>query len=150
MFTYILRRLLLLPLTLFFILLINFIIINLAPGDPVSYVEISGDGASLQANRSLDTKNNERYLQFREFYGLTLPILFNTWPFLSKSEIKASLSALISRKWPAKQQEMSAKEYQQLLTTTVGLTTRALEYSQGARTGKIRARIGYAKYLTRR
>ena len=68
MFTYILRRLLLLPLTLFFILLINFIIINLAPGDPVSYVEISGDGASLQANRSLDTKNNERYLQFREFY----------------------------------------------------------------------------------
>ena len=118
MFTYILRRLLLLPLTLFFILLINFIIINLAPGDPVSYVEISGDGASLQANRSLDTKNNERYLQFREFYGLTLPILFNTWPFLSKSEIKASLSALISRKWPKQQQEMSAKEYQQLLTTT--------------------------------
>ena len=86
MWNYILRRLILLPITLFFIILINFVIINLAPGDPTSVTEISQEGgASRREDRSTAFSGDERYLQFREFYGLTLPILFNTWPSLSYS-----------------------------------------------------------------
>ena len=41
---YILRRLLLLPITLFFIVVVNFAIINMAPGEPTSVTEISPGG----------------------------------------------------------------------------------------------------------
>lgn len=99
MWNYILRRLLLLPLTLFCIILVNFIIINLAPGDPTSFIEISPEGnASRKDDRSLAFSSDERYLQFREFYGLTLPILFNTWPNLSETYVKETLWKIAHRK----------------------------------------------------
>lgn len=44
MYNYIIRRLLLMPITLFFIILVNFVIINLAPGEPVTITEISQQG----------------------------------------------------------------------------------------------------------
>lgn len=92
MWNYILRRLLLLPITLFCIILVNFIIINLAPGEPTSFIEISPEGvASRKDDRSMAFSSDERYLQFREFYGLTLPILFNTWPNLSQSYVETTL-----------------------------------------------------------
>lgn len=95
---YLIRRLLLLPLTLLCILLINFVIINLAPGDPVTITQMSADGnASRSADKSQDFKEGERYLQFREHYGLTLPILFNTWPFLDKTYVKTTLDKLLKR-----------------------------------------------------
>ena len=85
MWIYTLRRLMLLPLTLFCIILVNFAIINLAPGDPVTYAEISQEGtATRREDRSFAFSSDERYLQFREFYGLTLPILYNTWPWLTR------------------------------------------------------------------
>lgn len=112
MWTYALRRLLLLPLTLFCILLVNFIIINLAPGDPVSYAQISPDGgASRNANSTSAFGGDMRYLQFREFYGLTLPILFNTWPWLSSDYVQETLWQLVHRKYSVHDtQEMSNKE----------------------------------------
>lgn len=98
MFNYILRRLLLLPLTLFCIILINFVIINLAPGDPVSITEISPQGeAARRADQAMAFGTDDRYLQFREWYGLTLPILFNTWPSLSMEKVTQDLNLLLNR-----------------------------------------------------
>ena len=78
MANYLIRRLLLLPLTLFAILLVNFTILNLAPGDPATVSNaISADG-SRQADQSF--VGDDQYLLFREHYGLTLPILINLWP----------------------------------------------------------------------
>ncbi len=114
MLVYTLRRLLLLPLTLFFIVLVNFVIINLAPGDPTSYVEASAEGASRQADRSLAGSGEDRYLQFREFYGLTLPILFNTWPFLSLEEVKNSLWEITFKRIPGQNEKIPPKEYKDL------------------------------------
>lgn len=118
MAVYILRRLLLLPLTLFCVLLINFIIINLAPGDPVSYAEISAEGsANMHETRSSTFGADERYLHFREFYGLTLPILFNTWPWLSFDYVNTTLSKLTTHKeTPTSLEKMPTKQYNQLRT----------------------------------
>jgi len=119
MWSYIIRRLVLLPITLFFIILVNFIIINLAPGDPISFVEISQEGnASRREDRSMAFSGDERYLQFREFYGLTLPILFNTWPNLSRSTIENSLWQLVHRREsPSDKEEMPVKDYNNLRIT---------------------------------
>ncbi len=119
MWIYALRRLLLLPLTLFCIVLVNFVIINLAPGDPVSYGEISQEGtASRREDRSFAFSSDERYLQFREFYGLTLPILFNSWPWLSQSYVKNTLWQLVHRRLSTQDSnEISTKDYNDLRIT---------------------------------
>ncbi len=116
MWTYTLRRLLLLPLTLFCIILVNFVIINLAPGEPFSYTEISPEGsASRREDRSFAFSSDERYLQFREFYGLTLPILFNTWPWLSRPYVEQRLWQLVRKRLsPEDMKEMPAKDYNDL------------------------------------
>lgn len=119
MLSYIIRRLLLLPITLFCIILVNFIIINLAPGDPVTITEVSQEGtASRQADRSMAFGGDERYLQFRERYGLTLPILFNTWPWTTQAEVDSILQTLASKKSsPKDKEEMPFKEYDALRVT---------------------------------
>lgn len=95
MFTYIVRRCLLLPMTLFFIVLVNFAIINLAPGEPVTVAEISAEGGAVRKEgRSVAFGSDERYLFFREHFGLTLPILFNWWPFSTQAEVEHSLNML--------------------------------------------------------
>lgn len=116
MWIYILRRLILLPFTLFCIVLVNFVIINLAPGDPTTFTEISQGGmASRRDDRSVAFPSDERYLQFREFYGLTLPILYNDWPFLSLNYVETTLWQLSNRKEsPTDSEEMSSKEYNEL------------------------------------
>jgi len=113
MFNYIIRRLLLLPITLFFIILVNFVIINLAPGDPVTITEISQEGiAGRKEDRSLAFGSDDRYLQFREHYGLTLPILVNLWPFTSEETVLTTLWQLTYRKEsPDAMKEMSVKDY---------------------------------------
>lgn len=119
MFNYILRRLLLLPITLFFIVLVNFIIINLAPGDPVTVGEVTQQGASRREDRSVAFGADDRYLQFREFYGLTLPILINTWPFTSEAYVRNALWQLTYRKEsPDSTEEMSLKQYDALRINT--------------------------------
>lgn len=116
MFNYILRRLLLLPITLFCIILVNFVIVSLAPGEPVTITEISPEGnATRKADHTLAFGSDDRYLQFREFYGLTLPILFNTWPSTSKKTVDETLSSLITRKEsPQSTTDMTVKEYDAL------------------------------------
>lgn len=97
--SYILRRLLLLPLTMFLILLTNFVILNLAPGDPTSMTQVSAEaGAAKRSDQSGAFGGDMRYLQFREHYGLTLPVLFNNWPWLSLTYVLSSLQDLIDKK----------------------------------------------------
>jgi peptide/nickel transport system permease protein len=108
--TYILRRLILLPFTLLCIILINFVIVNLAPGDPTSITEVSAEsGAARRQGASGAFGGDMRYLQFREHYGLTLPILFNTWPYLTQDDVDKTLKRL--DKGPS---EMSVKDYDAL------------------------------------
>lgn len=98
MLNYVIRRLILLPLTLLGIILVNFTIINLAPGDPVTLTEISQEGGATRSEQqSLVFGSDRRYLQFREHYGLTLPVLLNTWPFESYEDVKATLETLLHR-----------------------------------------------------
>lgn len=116
MLNYVIRRLILLPITLFCIILVNFVVINLAPGDPVTVTEISQEGsASRKADRAMAFGSDERYLQFRERYGLTLPILLNSWPWISQKTVDDDLQKLISKKGnPADEMEMPVKDYDAL------------------------------------
>lgn len=93
MLNYIIRRLLLLPLTLFAIILVNFVVLNLAPNDPVNATDISSTG---EANRQEKNFGENHYLQFREHYGLTLPILFNPWPSIKSEKLMQGLDELTS------------------------------------------------------
>lgn len=116
MLNYFIRRLFLLPITLFAIILVNFVILNLAPGDPVSRVELTSTG---EASRSTDTQqvSDIAYLQFREHYGLTLPILFNLWPNLSEKNVTDALLQLSTRKYhPSDSDEMAVKDFYALKT----------------------------------
>lgn len=116
MLSYVIRRLLLLPITLFGIILVNFIIINLAPGDPVSQTEVSDKGtAERREGGSVAFGSDLRYLQMREHFGLTLPILWNNWPSISEEQVVETLSILVSRKkHSASDEEMSVRDYDQL------------------------------------
>lgn len=114
MLNYVIRRLVLLPITLFCIVLVNFVIINLAPGDPVTVTEISQEGsASRSADRAMAFGSDERYLQFRERYGLTLPILLNFWPWILQEKVNETLQKLITRQYPD-HTEIRVKDYDDL------------------------------------
>ena len=119
MLQYIIRRLLLLPITLFFIIIVNFIIINLAPGDPVTLTEISPDGgdASRKEDQSFASGSDTKFLQFREHYGLTLPILFNTWSMLDLKHTEEIFSLLIKEKPSENNSTLSLKEYENIRIT---------------------------------
>lgn len=96
MIAYLIRRLLLLPLTLFAIVLVNFVIINLAPGEPTTVTEVSAEGeASRREDQAFASGSDDRYLQFREHYGLTLPILFNLWWTISYETVRENLRLLV-------------------------------------------------------
>lgn len=111
MWPYLLRRLILLPITLFFILLVNFVIINLAPGDPVTASQVGEAGVSRSANQDYGFKNEDPYTSFREYYGLTLPILWNGWPWISKEQLWLSVERLATQKWsPSDLKEMNFKQ----------------------------------------
>jgi peptide/nickel transport system permease protein len=84
----------------------------MAPGDPVSITEISKEGQAQKQAGSEAFGSDDRYLQFREFYGLTLPILFNTWPNLSQEQVLTQLTQLVTRKeTPTSTVEMPTKDY---------------------------------------
>lgn len=98
MIAYLVRRILLLPLTLFAIILVNFVILNLAPGDPVNQANLSATGEATRAADEGGVTGENQYLMFREHYGLTLPILFNTWPSLTEKEVSLGLDKLTTAK----------------------------------------------------
>ncbi len=113
MTNYIFRRLLLLPLTLFVIILVNFTIINMAPGDPTTVSLITPEGAK-QEDQSVALSSDDRYLQFREHYGLTLPILLNSWYWLTPEEIEERLEQIHTYKQDSDASPLSFKEYDEM------------------------------------
>lgn len=74
MLRYILKRLCLIPLTLFAIISVNFVILNAAPGDLLEEHSVDAQGEAGRSDKIRTYKGPDRYLQFREHYGLTLPI----------------------------------------------------------------------------
>jgi peptide/nickel transport system permease protein len=119
MLNYIIRRLILLPITLFCIVFINFLVMNLAPGEPTTITEINPQGeATRREGHSVAFGSDNRYLQFREFYGLTLPILFNPWPSIKLKKVQNDLWQLVNRKKESQEtEEMSLKDYDSLRIT---------------------------------
>lgn len=111
MISYLIRRFILLPITLFAIILVNFVILNLAPGDPANMANVSATGEAMRSTDDSGVTGENQYLLFREHYGLTLPILFNFWPTITESEVKQGLKKLISMK-----EEMSVQSYHSLRT----------------------------------
>ncbi|MGE0712822.1 MAG: ABC transporter permease subunit [Planctomycetota bacterium] len=69
---YILKRLLLVPLTLFGISLITFIVIQLAPGDPAEMKVRPGVGGEQKADQNV---NKETYERTREQFDLDKPLI---------------------------------------------------------------------------
>lgn len=110
MLNYIAKRLLLLPITLFFIALTNFVIINLAPGEPVMNMQSVTQSFALQEKFANSQGQDEQYLQFREFFGLTLPILFNTWPHTSEKTLLNELQMLKTGKYLNSQKELNPSD----------------------------------------
>ncbi|MDB6081332.1 MAG: dppB [Chlamydiia bacterium] len=117
-YRYILKRLLLLPITLFLIILVNFVIINLAPGEPVFVTEVGKGGEASRKEGQGASRHDERYLQFREFFGLTLPILWNSWPWTTSDKVLEDLTMLQSRRNAATGDELSASAYSALQIET--------------------------------
>jgi peptide/nickel transport system permease protein len=107
---YILKRLLLLPFTLFLILLLNFVILNLAPGDPTTATQATSEGASRKGNESSSSPLLDRHLIFREHYGLNLPIMFNTWSFSSTQDVKKAIEKMVA--FEGGNHAISGKEFQ--------------------------------------
>jgi peptide/nickel transport system permease protein len=122
MFQYLARRCLLLPITLFFIILVNFVIINLAPGEPSTIAQVSAQGnATRKEGSSAAFGSDLRYLRFREHYGLTLPILVNSWPWLTYSYVTSTLTNLSLHSPTAmtssNSKSMSVRQYNDLRIT---------------------------------
>lgn len=105
---YLIKRLLLLPLTLFLIVFVNFCIINLAPGEPVYLTQRTLVGEAARSEREASGME-DRYLQFRSSFGLTLPLIFNYWPQITQKRLLHNLDQLATKK-----EEMSAKDYSEL------------------------------------
>ena len=104
---YILQRLFLLPLTLLAILVVNFIVINLAPGEPASLSQTVLGGEASRTKTATMSGPEDAYVQFRHFFGLSLPLLYNDWPTTSKRKIVHDLQKLNPKM-------LSAKEYADL------------------------------------
>jgi peptide/nickel transport system permease protein len=96
MISYIIRRLALLPLTLLAIICVNFVIINLAPGDPSTYLEVNPMSEGRSSENQVSGVDDDPQRLFRMRYGLNLPIFFNTWLFESQEEIKTQIEAISS------------------------------------------------------
>lgn len=116
MIYYLLRRLLLLPITLFAIILVNFVIINLAPGDPSTLAQLSTTGEATRTEGSQNIAKSEYYyLQFREHYGLTLPILWNVWPNISFTQLLEGIDQLVTHRYQDGE-ELTVQDYHDLRT----------------------------------
>lgn len=95
---YLIKRLLLFPLTLFAIILVNFIILNLAPNEPSTLTQRNASGEAQRNAQDETSVQDLQYLQFREHFGLTLPLFFNIWPAEKKNTLIKNLSILAYEK----------------------------------------------------
>lgn len=97
---YLLSRLLLLPLTLLVILLVNFAIIHLVPGDPTTLSSMGMGAVTLTGSANAQSQSfsmqreffgQEKNRLFRSYYGLTLPLFFNMAYFHSTKRVEQEI-----------------------------------------------------------
>lgn len=87
MFQYTIKRLLLIPPTFFFVSLVIFVVLNVAPGRPGA-----ADSASAQGGEQSNSANQrESFRIFKEQFNLDKPILINTRFNLDQSVIRELL-----------------------------------------------------------
>ena len=107
---YILRRLLLVPVTLFGISLITFLIIHMAPGDPAQMKVSPGVGGEQQADKNVSRETYERtleqfdldkplFMQYVRWVGRLAGINFKVRS--AKKDYKAEVTALLIEKFKA-------------------------------------------------
>lgn len=76
----------------------------------MTVTEISPEGtATRQEDQAIAFGSDNRYLQFREHYGLTLPIMINLWPYLTMDDVMDSLNQLVDGK-----EKLGVKKYDEL------------------------------------
>jgi peptide/nickel transport system permease protein len=85
MLQYTLKRLLLIPPTFFFVSVVIFFVLNIAPGRPGEQAQLGGEREDSQAQQ-------ESYRIFKEQFNLDKPILFNLRPGLSRDDVEELLS----------------------------------------------------------
>jgi len=95
MWTYILKRILLMFPTFFAVSLIVFFILNFAPGSPAAVALSSGDGNSGQSSQ-LSGQQRESYRLFKEQFNYDKPILFNTRFTLGRSDVEPTLVDMLA------------------------------------------------------
>lgn len=89
MTTYIIKRIMLMFPTLFFISVIIFLVLNLAPGKPSS--------SSMSSEGTQDSKSSEAresYRIFKEQFNFDKPVMFNTRFLLTREDVLAELTVL--------------------------------------------------------
>ena len=96
MWTYIIKRVLLMIPTLFAIALIIFMVLNLAPGRP-GQTQVGSDG--MQSADSAESR--ESYRIFKEQFNFDKPILFNSRFALEPQDIKAQLDRVLTYSAPS-------------------------------------------------
>ena len=82
MLQYTIKRLLLIPPTFFFVSLVIFVVLNIAPGRP------GAADAAQSGEQSNSANQRESYRIFKEQFNLDKPILFNTRFGLEKSDVR--------------------------------------------------------------
>lgn len=88
MFTYVVKRVLLMIPTLFGISLVIWLVMTAAPGRPGRDSKGMGDDVKAEQDPAKRKEQNESQRLFRRQYGLDRPLLFNTWPWLSKDDLR--------------------------------------------------------------
>ena len=86
MFTYAIKRILLMIPTFFAISLLVFVLLNIGAGDP------GAQQFSAEGNQDAEKgENQESYRIFKEQFGLDKPILFNTRYALDAGDVEQTL-----------------------------------------------------------
>jgi peptide/nickel transport system permease protein len=136
--TYIVRRLLLMVPTLFLISLVNFAIVNLAPAKRPTNVSVTGE---LDSSASMEAKEAEHI--FRRTFYLDRPVFLNTRYSLTDGDILWRLAAP-TREWePPKDRRRAMDDLDDYGRTIVPHLMRLAELAAGdgetLRTGALRA-----------
>jgi peptide/nickel transport system permease protein len=96
MTSYIVKRLLLMIPTLFFVALLTFVVLNVVPGGPAA-TQMSSQGTESTTSQ----ESKESYRIFKEQFNLDKPIVYNTRFWLGTETVERKLETLAKSRQPA-------------------------------------------------
>ncbi len=94
MFSYVVKRILLMVPTFAAISLVIFVVLNFAPGTPGAQMQ-SGEGGGAQ-DASTAGEQRESYRIFKEQFNLDKPVLLNTRYNLARADVETTLSHILN------------------------------------------------------